>query len=253
MIKKLKENIIHSLYSFDFIRNIKEKLRPVKHSIFGKDGIYFVADEVAFVRAGISPIKVVFDIGAAYGDMARTLAHFFPEAEIYCFEPQKESMQHLMKRTHSFKERVKTFSVAFLNKTGTEMFNVFSYRDASSFLPLQSYFECEGVKKVETRAVSVIKLDDFIQVHNIHHIDFLKIDVEGVEKELLEGGSETLRNMVDNVFIEISSLRQGPHSADYIEVFKFFHERGFTFMGCYGDYFFSKDRFLLEKYFRTKK
>jgi len=48
-----------------------------------------------------------------------------------------------------------------------------------------------------------------------------------------------LRDKIENVFIEIFSSRKGPHFRDYIDIFRFLHEKGFTFIGCYEDYFFS--------------
>ncbi|HTE48673.1 MAG TPA: FkbM family methyltransferase [Candidatus Paceibacterota bacterium] len=241
------------LYSFDTVRALKDFVRPLKHALFGKDGIYYVVDEVANVRTKDSPVEIVFDIGAAHGDTARTFGRSFKNAVIYCFEPQETSMQRLKKRTVHLKERIKTFPFAFLNKTGIERFNILSYADASSFLPVQKYFKEQGITEVESRMVQVMKLDDFVREHKIPRIHFMKIDVEGVEKELLQGGSETLRHNVDNVFIEISPLRKGPNSADHIDVFRFFHERNFTLMGFYGDCFFSKDELLLKKYFGVKK
>ena len=236
------------LYKFDIIRTLKDYLRPIKQAIFGKDGIYYVVSEIATARKDF-PLKIVFDIGAAYGDTARTFGKVFNEATVYCFEPQPESMARLERRTRHLKDRLKMFPLALLNRDGEAELNVLSYADASSFLPLQKYFKDQGIVEVGKISVPVVRLDDFVKEQNLAHIDFVKIDVEGVERELLEGGSETFRDKVDNVFIEISPLRKGMHSGDYIEVFKFFHERGFTFMGCFGDYFFSKDVRLLRKYF----
>ncbi len=105
------------------------------------------------------------------------------------------------------------------------------------------------MKEIEKREIQVICLDDFAREQKIKHIDFIKIDVEGVEKEVLEGGKETFQNKIDNVFIEISPLRKGLHSRDHLDIFQFLYERGFTFIGSYGDYFFSKDKNLLKKYF----
>ncbi len=246
-----KNNILEWLYSFDSIRGLKHQVRPLKHVLLGKSGIYYVLDEIAKAR-GANSVKVIFDIGAAVGDTALTLGTVFRNAEICCFEPQRESMDRLKRRTVYLGDRIKTFQVAFMNKKGEMSMNILSYADASSFLPVKKYFSEQGINQVEQRIVTVETLDDFVKDHHIAHIDFMKIDVEGVEKELLEGGSETLRSLVDNVYIEISPLRKGPNNGDHVQVFQFFQESGFTFIGYYGDYFFSKDKMLLEKYFKDK-
>ncbi len=92
-------------------------------------------------------------------------------------------------------------------------------------------------------------MDDVVREENINRIDFMKIDVEGAEKLVLQGGEETFKNKVDNIFIEISSFRHGVHSPAYIEIFRFMHDCGFTFIDKIGDYFFSKDEALLREYF----
>jgi hypothetical protein len=43
--------------------------------------------------------------------------------------------------------------------------------------------------------VSVTTLDALVETANIHHIDLLKIDVEGLELEVLEGSRRTLGDL----------------------------------------------------------
>jgi len=46
----------------------------------------------------------------------------------------------------------------------------------------------KGTKEIGRKEIQVRRLDDFIKEQKIEHIDFVKIDVEGVEKEVLVGG-----------------------------------------------------------------
>ncbi len=70
----------------------------------------------------------------------------------------------------------------------------------------------------------------------------MKVDVEGVEKELIEGGLETLSKKVDNLYIEISLSRKGRYSSNYIDVFKMLNNCGFALAYISEDenFFFSK-------------
>lgn len=87
---------------------------------------------------------------------------------------------------------------------------------------------------------------------DIVRIGLVKIDVEGAEKEVLEGGRETFKNKVDNVFVEISPHRHAARSTEHmVDIFTFFKECGFIFIDKYGDYFFSKEPLLLKRHFRT--
>jgi hypothetical protein len=37
-------------------------------------------------------------------------------------------------------------------------------------------------------------LDDFVKEHNIERVDFIKIDTEGSEREIIKGARETIKN-----------------------------------------------------------
>lgn len=237
-------------YKYRFFASIKNGLRAAKYSLLGKTDISFVISEIKKNRSPENPIKVVFDVGAAIGDKTVIFLKEFPSATIYSFEPQIESWEKLNKRTTKLKDRVKAFSFGFLDKKDTVLMNIASYRDSSSILPFGENMADQNIKQVEIRKIEVIKMDDFVFEQNIKHIDFIKIDVEGVEKEVLQGGRETFKNIVDNVFVEILPARKGINSKDFLDIFSFFYETGFTFIGCYGDYFFSKEKGLLKDIFK---
>jgi hypothetical protein len=44
-------------------------------------------------------------------------------------------------------------------------------------------------------------------------------------------------------------LVKPPRSKNHIDIFQMLHNAGFSYIGCSGDYFFSKDRNLIKKYF----
>jgi hypothetical protein len=68
---------------------------------------------------------------------------------------------------------------------------------------------------------------------SIDRIDIVKIDVEGTELEVIEGGRETFENKVDNVFIELSFLRRNRESAYWLEICKLLYDLGFILINIY--------------------
>lgn len=221
------------------IKEGRDFIRPLKHFICGKDDIYRVIDELK-EKKGKEEVKTIFDVGAAVGDRTITLLKSFPKATVYCFEPLAVSYQQLVKRTVSYGNRVKPFNFGFYNQNGRVDFYVISLRGSSSILPPQDFRKEKGLGETSKEKILVVKLDDFINEHKIEKIDLIKIDVEGVEKEVIEGGFNSFKNKIDNIYIEIASMRKGLHSSDYIKVFQYLHEAGFTLVGNYGDYYFSK-------------
>ncbi|WP_447974987.1 FkbM family methyltransferase [Nitrospira sp. Kam-Ns4a] len=191
---------------------------------------------------------MILDVGSADGDKTITFLKSFPSARVLCFEPQRSKHARFHRRVAQWKDRVELFDVGLWNANTTLRMSVYSYTDASSILPIQPYLERQGKTVVGIESIQVQRLDDVLRNRGIGHVDFMKIDVEGVEKEVLEGARETLQ-IIDNVYVEISPLRKGPHSRDYIDAFSLLHEAGFTFMGVYGDCWFSKDPCVLKAVF----
>jgi len=213
---------------------LKDILRPVKHALVGKQRIYKVIEVIGELeRRKEQKVLTIFDVGAAIGEAALPMAKGFANARIYCFEPLPDSFERLKNRTQNFSDRIDYFNFGLYNKNGRINFYVFPHRDASSAIAQQS----EGVSQT---SIPVRRLDDVVEELEIKKIDFMKVDVEGAEKEVLEGGLKTLQNCVDNVFVEISPLRKGKHSHDYIDVFEYLHKSGFSFAGVYEDFFFTK-------------
>ena len=240
-------SFLSKVWQYDSAKAVKERLRPVKHAIFGKNGIYRWLDVISTSRRA-NPVQVVFDVGAAVGDKTITFLHTFPQAVVYCFEPQKASFARLSKRTGCFARRVKLFNVGLYDKTCTLSLRITSYNDASSILPMAG-LEDTSIKETGAQEIKVYRLDEFLAEQDVPIIDLVKIDVEGVEKEVLAGAAGTLAQKILNVIVEISPLRKGAHSNDHIEVFRRMHDAGFTFVGCDDDYFFTKDPAVLSRYY----
>jgi hypothetical protein len=68
---------------------------------------------------------------------------------------------------------------------------------------------------------------------SIDRIDIVKIDVEGTELEVIEGGTETFKNKVDNVFIELSFVRRNRESPYWVQICKLLYDLGFMLINVY--------------------
>lgn len=78
-----------------------------------------------------------------------------------------------------------------------------------------------------------MKSDDFVLEHNLKKLDLLKVDVEGVEYEVLKGGIDTLSNKIDSVMIEISLIRKGRRSKNLIKILDLLYECGLYLRNIY--------------------
>ena len=129
---------------------------------------------------------VVFDIGAFKGDTA----YFFSKkcsnkARIYAFEPDENNYKVLLK----IKDKYKLNNVIASNI-------LFSNSEAEiNFLPMD--LNRPAVKMKSTT------IDKFVEENNIEKIDYIKMDVEGAEKNILEGSIKTIKKFKPSLAIAI--------------------------------------------------
>jgi FkbM family methyltransferase len=135
--------------------------------------------------------KIILDVGANSGEYAMMLADRFKSAKIYCFEPIPANYQNLIKNTAGLN------TINILSAVGSQKGNIKLYMGekntdgtmATSYKEiLDTIFSFLGdVNQVIDSPV--ITIDDFFG-DQTDEIDFLKIDVEGHELEVLKGASD---------------------------------------------------------------
>lgn len=215
-----------------------------------------------FSRTGIDRnIEVVFDVGANIGTVTKSAYDSFPHAKIYAFEPVKSTYATLCKNLQGRTDRVLPFNIGFFNANQKVEINLSSFHGASSIIE-QSKDHIEehrdlDIKEVGKEEIEVRTMDSFVTEHSIGKIDVVKIDVEGVEREVIEGGRETLKNQVDNVLVELSLLRRNRESEYWLDICYDLQELGFMLINLYDVARYErKDRTYLaqmDAYFSKKK
>jgi FkbM family methyltransferase len=56
--------------------------------------------------------------------------------------------------------------------------------------------------------IPIMKIDTFVERYNINKLDFIKIDVEGMDIDVLKGAQKTLEKYNPYIFIEHSDNRK---------------------------------------------
>ena len=128
----------------------------------------------------------IFDIGAWKGDTA----YFFSKkcsnkARIYAFEPDDYAFQILEKIKEKYKlNNIITKNILFSN--------------AEKEIDFVSMIE-----NTPTIKKNAITIDKFVEENNIEKIDYIKMDVEGAEKNILEGAIKTIKKFKPSLAIAI--------------------------------------------------
>lgn len=190
-----------------------------------------------FYECGINRdvIRVIFDVGANIGSITLAAARSFPNAHIYSFEPVRATYQILSESIKNYSERITPLNFGFFNVSKRLDIHITSFHGANSILGQSLNYKSvhPHIKEIDTESIEVCTMDSFVSNNNIGRIDIIKIDVEGVEKEVIEGGRETFKNQVDNVFIELSFLRRNRESAYWVEICKLLYDLGFILVNIY--------------------
>lgn len=177
--------------------------------------------------------KVVVDIGANRGQFALVARKYFPSARIYSFEPLKEPAT-IFRRVFSSDPWVVLHEVAIGPDNKDTLIHVSRADDSSSLLPIASLQSklFPGTEEKEERTVTVRRLDTVLKREDIEPPALLKIDVQGFEKEVLEG-CKSLLLCFSHVYVECSFVELYTGQALAHEVISFLEGFGFVLTGIY--------------------
>jgi FkbM family methyltransferase len=134
----------------------------------------------------------VFEIGANYAQDAEYLRKRFglKESDIYVFEPHSAIIK-AVRELYNFN----SYDVAISNHNGRAIFHAIDVENNeyknSGISSLKKGLTTHSQNFIDIE-VDVVRMDTFIRDNKIESIDFLKLDVEGVNYEVLEGFGDEL-------------------------------------------------------------
>ncbi len=132
------------------------------------------------------------DVGANEGSFAHQLRARFPEARLMAFEPNPASYQRLVKASEKLGFRAIHAAVGPVNGTASLYDRPEQEGTAHASLHRDVLTDLHLLRDVREYQVDVITLDTFTQKNGIQKVDFLKIDTEGHELEVLRGGTRLI-------------------------------------------------------------
>ena len=169
---------------------------------------------------GFQP-SVIYDIGAHEGLWTRDCQEIFPSASYYQFEADTDKKGKLVNGTRTFFEvlgnednkEVNYYKVKTKYTTGNSIFpeNSFLYTQDENF-----YIEKRNMKC----------LDTLVLENNLPFPDFLKLDTQGSELLILEGGAECMKK-AKVILLEVSIHEYNKNAPLIADVLAFMKERNF--------------------------
>jgi len=177
----------------------------------------------------IYKVDTIFDIGANIGTSVQGFRAIGFYNKIVSFEPIKYLFSQIeLKAAKDPNWIIENFA---LGDTNTEIYiNVSGgHAGASSILEMTDNVKQNAPDQevVRQEKIEVKTLDSIIDKYYPHGNNlFLKIDVQGYEKKVLEGGKHSLSRVV-GLKIEMSLIKNYEEETLWIEMYQFLYDLGF--------------------------
>jgi FkbM family methyltransferase len=179
----------------------------------------------------------VLDIGANIGALTLPLAKAVGETgRVIAFEPTVWALAKL-KRNISINEklapRIKVEHCMLLASTANcsvpELISSsWSLVSKNSEQPTLIDQGSRGLCKPTTGA-NLQTLNQYVKSSGLKKIDLIKLDVDGYELDVIEGGLEVLSQFKPKIIIEIAVTTSDPENKNILEVIKKLHNLGYRF------------------------
>jgi FkbM family methyltransferase len=182
---------------FEPISNVKGQWRSKDNyqgELLTRNLMNRIADKINF-----DDINVIFDIGSRDALQSVEFASWFPNAKVYAFEANPDSIKLCTQTMDRYKNESINITLAPYaanNYNGdVSFYPVFNGNiGASSLLETTNHTRSRSWKQTRT-TVPCVRVDDWCKEHNISKIDILWMDVQGAEKMVLEGIGDLLNSV----------------------------------------------------------
>lgn len=193
-----------------------------------KDWITLHLDEV------VLPDSIIFDIGANVGLLTIPFAaKHLPKGRVYAFEPDFENVSQLYINTRINKlNNVIIEQMAIQDKEEISSLEFFIRRaiDGDGLINQGiSTLKKMPIHNQKSIIVSATTIDKYVSENKINRLDFIKIDVEGSEFNVLSGGEKTLRKLEPIILYEYSSeIDRLTATENSLQSFQLLNDFGYT-------------------------
>jgi len=198
--------------------------------IFGKFEYEIIT---AIAKHKLSKNPIFFDIGANVGVQTLQLKEYFKDSTIHSFEPTNFGYNKLK---NNILLNPKINKKIFINQTFLS--------NKKKDIPKQVYasWNLKNKKTVhkkhfgslkKTINASSFKLDTYIKNKKIKKIDFIKLDVDGHELDVLKSGYNFLKEKKVPIIFEVAPYLYKEYGYTHYDLINLFKELGYRFYDIY--------------------
>jgi len=151
-----------------------------------------------YKKVQIKSGDIVVDAGANIGMFSALASHL--GAIVYAFEPVKDTREKYLEQTARLNNNINIIPLALIDKNGIAEIQIVRERLSNSSSMVLS--RENSTKEI----INTITLDDWVKQNNIPRVDFIKADIEGAERLMLQGAKNVLKTYAPKLAICIYHL-----------------------------------------------
>ena len=199
-----RETMIRLAMPGDIAVSLPDDLNQMTPYALAEQGDWFET-EIAFVRRVLEPGMQVIDVGANFGVYTLTMAKAVgTEGHVWSFEPSSRTAGYLADSlAHNNLGNVKLEAAALSDRTGAMPFTKNSHAELNRLTAVDNgASQAETMEDATTEIVPVTTLDAAAQLWGDRRIDVLKLDAEGSEDKIIDGGRDFLSRQSPIIMFE---------------------------------------------------
>lgn len=156
--------------------------------------------------------SIIIDAGANAGVFSLWASHLAPQGTIYAFEPSTVTHQVLLKNIKPY-ANIHPVQSGLGQVAGEQTLFLDEGNTGSHTLADSTRGQAHSHAGWRNETVKIEQLDEFVKTHNLPRVDFIKIDTEGSEANILRGARETIKR-----FSPVIAMSAYHHPNDRIEL-----------------------------------
>lgn len=174
--------------------------------------------------------EIIFDIGANAGVMSLQFAKLAPRGAVYSFEPTHYAFAKLNKNI--------SLNPDFASRITTVQAFVSSKEEQDAPITAYASWKVDGTHSMgdhaihlgtpkDTIGVASTTIDAYIRENHIMRLDFIKIDTDGHEWDVLQGARHSIGAFRPVVVFEVGEYVMTERGITFADYYEFFNSKGY--------------------------
>ena len=196
---KITRQYLNYNVEFNFFASIQVALKAKERGI--ENTLLRNSIDLLNKRRVVNNDYIIFDVGTNFGYLSLVWAKTVCEnGKVYSFEPHPNLFKSFVKSINSNQliNHIIPENVAVGKNSGTININTVSTTsNINTFTKIN--------QQVKSSKVDIISLDQYVEKNEIHKCDLIKIDVDGIELDILNGSKNLIKKFKPIFIVETNN------------------------------------------------